>query len=296
MRILSLTVVFLIAATAAGAAGSPSVVAKVPIPGGVQPCAAAAGGRWVWVSLYASPVLLKIDPRKNAVVGRTDIGFGSCGLGFGAGSLWIEDTNSSTVSRVSVRTAKRTAAVKVGSTPYDATFAYGAAWVTSYGVGELGRIDPSRNRVVKRFPLMLATGVIGAFGSVWAAGAEEVIRVDPQANRVIARIPLSSGGWTAASADAVWVTTFDGLVRIDPATNEIVATVPIVGPLGDPAVVAGQVWVPQIRKNRIVIVDPDSNAMVRTVKVGSGPFVVTEIRGEAWIPSWNGTDIWRLRP
>ena len=284
-------------ATVAHGATAPSVVATIPVPGGIQPCAAAAGGRFVWVSAFASPVLLKIDPRRNAVVGRTPIGFGSCGLGVGAGSLWIEDTTSSTISRVSVATGKRVAAIPVGATPYDATFAYGHAWATSFGSGEVSQIAPARNRIVRRYRLERANGIVGAFGSVWATGADGVIRIDPRAGRVSARIPIEGGAvWTAASADAVWVTTARALVRIDPTSETVVATVPLAPPLGDPAVVDGVVWVPQVRRNRIALVDAATNAVVGSVKVGAGPFVVTEIRGEAWVPSWRGNAVWRLRP
>lgn len=278
---------------------SPPVVATIPTPALSQPCAAARGGRFVWVSEYGEPYLLKIDPRRNKVVGKTQIGFGSCGLGFGAGSMWIEDTNSSTVSRVSVSTGKRLKAVKVGSTPYDATFAFGSAWTTAYGAGELERIDPARNAVSGRWKLDRPVGVVGAFGSVWAAGAGGVIRVDPAAGKLLATIPVDQGaGWTAASADAVWVTSPKGLVRIDPKTDAVAATVPLAGApyLGDPDVVGGMVWVPQIRKNSIAVVDPATNTVVRTVAAGPGPFVVTRIAGEAWVPSWHGHDVRRIRP
>ncbi len=294
--LLGITCLVLSVGVAADAATSPTVTAKIRVPDASQPCATAAGGRFVWVSLYGAPYLLKVDPLKNVVVGRTPIGNGSCGLGFGAGSLWIEDTSSGTVSRVSARSAKRIATIKVGALPYDATFAYDAAWVTLYGAGSVARIDPTTNRVVKRFRLSSATGVVGAFGSIWAAGADGVIRIDPQTNTVQARIPVPTAGWTAAGDDGVWVTTPSGLTRIDPTTNAVSATVAIAGPLGDPAVVAGKVWVPRVRANRIVIVEPASNAVAGTVKAGQGPFVVTEIRGEAWVPSWHGRDIWRFRP
>src|SRR4051812_10307531 len=202
----SMLVVLLLAGVVVAIAGAaptaPAVVARIPVSPSLQPCAAAGGGKFVWVSGYGSPYLLKIDPRRNRVVSRTPIGYGSCGLGFGAGSLWIEDTSSNTVSRVSARTGKRVAAVKVGFTPYDATFAYGAAWTTANGGGDVERIDPSRNRVVKRFPLPSAIGLVGAFGSVWAAGSSGVIRIDPVSNSVAATIALPSAGWTAASADA----------------------------------------------------------------------------------------------
>jgi hypothetical protein len=291
------TLIALIASVTAAAA--PTVVARIPVSVATAPCAAAAGGRFVWVSEYGAPYLLKIDPRTNKVAGKTGIGFGSCGLGFGAGSLWIEDTSTSTVSRVSVTTGKRVKAIRVGITPYDATFAFGAAWTTANTTGELERIDPARNRVVRRWKLPQATGVVGAFGSIWATGTDGVIRVDPATDALLATIPVTGGaGWTAASADAVWVTTPTGLTRIDPQSSSIAATIVLPGApyLGDPGVLKGMVWVPLIRKNSIAVVDPASNTVVETVKAGVGPFVVTEINGEAWVPSWKGHDIWRIRP
>ena len=289
----------LIALFAFTAVATPTVVTRIPVPVASAPCAAAAGGRFVWVSEYGAPYLLKIDPRSNRVVARTGIGTGSCGLGYGAGSLWIEDTSSSTVSRVSAATGKRTRAIRVGITPYDATFAYGAAWVTANTTGELERIDPAANRVVKRWKLPQATGVVGAFGAVWATGPDGLIRVDPSTSTLAARIPVTGGAsWTAAGSDAVWVTTPTGLARIDPQSNSVAATISLPGApyLGDPAVVADKVWVPQIRRNSIAVVDPATNTVVQTVKAGAGPFVVTEINGEAWVPSWKGHDIWRIRP
>jgi len=291
------TLIALLAATITTAA-APTVVAKIRVAPIAAPCAAAAGGKWVWVSEYGQPYVLKIDPATNKVVSRTKIGTGSCGLGFGAGSMWIEDTNTSTVSRVSVTTGKRVA-VKVGFTPYDTTFAYGSAWTTAFTQGELERIDPAQNRVVNHWKLEKATGAVGAFGSVWATGIDGVIRVDPATHTVLARIPIQGGaGWTAASGDAVWVTTATGVARIDPQANAVVKAIPVAGApaLGDPDVVNGQVWVPQIRKNSIAIVDPTSNTVTRTIKAGVGPFVVTTIRGEAWVPSWKGSDIWRYKP
>jgi YVTN family beta-propeller protein len=286
-------------AAAGSIAAAPAVVARIPLSVATAPCAAAAGGRFVWVSEYGSPYLVKINPATNKVMARTRIGFGSCGLGYGAGSMWVEDTSSSTISRVSVTTGKRLKAIPVGATPYDATFAFGAAWTTAYGAGELERIDPARNRVAARWKIDQATGVVGAFGSVWAAGTDGVIRVDPGSNKLLATVPVSGGaGWTAASADAVWVTTPTGLARIDPQTNTVAAMIPIVGApaIGDPDVVDGHVWVPQIRRNTIAVVDPSTNTVVQTVKAGLGPFVVTQIGGEAWVPSWKGHDIWRIKP
>ena len=141
------------------------------------------------------------------------------------------------------------------------------------------------------------SGSSGAFGSIWATGSQGLIRIDPRTNKVLATIPVSGAAWTAASTDAIWIDSAGGITRIDPGTNKVSATVKIAGaPLGDPAVIAGKVWVPLIRQNKIVVIDPATNSRTSSINVGSGPFVVTEIRGEAWIPSWKGTDIWRIRP
>jgi YVTN family beta-propeller protein len=279
------------------AAATPQVTAKIKVAANTQPCAAAAGGRYVWVSEYASPWLVRIDPATNRVLGRTQIGFGSCGLGYGAGSLWVEDTSSNTVSRVSATTAKRIKAIPVGTQPYDATFAFGSAWVTANGSGEVDRIDPARNKVVKRLELPGAVGVVAAFGSIWASGSAGVVRIDPATNRVLTTVPLPHAAWTAASDDAVWVTNGNGVTPIDPETNTAGPSV-VLGTtfLGDPALVAGLLWVPKVRANTVAVVDPSTRTVRQTIKVGLGPFVVTEVNGEAWIPSWNGRDVWRLRP
>jgi hypothetical protein len=83
--------------------------------------------------------------------------------------------------------------------------------------------------------------------------------------------------------------------RIDPQTNRVTASVPLTGNLGDPAIVAGQLWVPEVQQDDIAIVDPATLAVTR-VEAGHGPFVVTEIGGEAWVPSYKGRDVWRFRP
>src|SRR5262249_17983678 len=157
----------------------------------------------------------------------------------------VEDTSSNTVSRVSATTAKRVKAIPVGTQPYDATFAFGSAWVTANGSGEVDRIDPARNRGSKRIEPPGAGGVVAAFGSVLATRSSGVVRIAPTTGRIVATIPLANAAWTAASDDAVWVTAGSGVTRIDPETNRTGARVAL-GTiyLGDPAVVGGKLWVP----------------------------------------------------
>jgi hypothetical protein len=272
------------------------VVAKIRVGASSGPCAAAAGGRWVWVAEFNRPKLLKVDPRSNKIRGAATVGNGACGLAFGARSMWVEDTYSDTVSRVSVNKGKRTATIPVGATPYDTTFAFGSAWTTANSGNQLDRIDPAKNSVVARVPVNAPVGVVAAFGSVWVAGTAGVTRVDPKTNKKITTIPISSAGWTAASRDSIWITAPGKLVRIDPNSGAVAATVPMPAvPLGDPDVVAGTVWVPVISQNRVAVVDPSTNNVVQSVKTGPGPFVVTAHGHEAWVPSWHGSNVYRFR-
>lgn len=208
--------------------------------------------------------------------------------------MWVEDTYSNTVSRVSIATGKRTAAVPVGAQPYDLTYAFGSAWVTAHAGFEVDRIDPARNKVVARIKLPAPTGVVAAFGSIWATGSSDVVRIDPATNAIVARIAIDSPAWTAASSDAVWFTAPGKLYRVDPATNRIAATVDLPRIPGDPDVIDGKVWVPVVALDEILVVDPATNTVVQTVKAGAGPFVVTAIAGQAWVPSWKGSDIRRF--
>ena len=185
---------------------------------------------------------------------RRGIGNGSCGLGYGAGSLWIEDTSSSTVSRVSVedrqahegdpgRHARRT-------TRRSPTARRGRRRTAS---GEVERIDPAKNKVVKRWSSSARRSASSARSArSGRAGSEGVLRIDPAANKVRRDDPrrerrldgrLGRRGLGDDDRRASPASTRDERGRARP--------IPIGGgPLGDPAVVGGKVWVPVIRANR----------------------------------------------
>ena len=94
-------------------------------------------------------------PKSNKVTGRSTVGSGACGLGYGSGSLWVEDTYDSTVSRVSASTGKRIKAIPVGTTPYDATYGFGAVWATMF-VRLFEDRKPSSERAIAKITKMTA--------------------------------------------------------------------------------------------------------------------------------------------
>ena len=62
----------------------------------------------------------------------------------------------------------------------------------------------------------------------------------------------------------------------------------------DGGIVAGSLWIPNLKSNSISRIDLRRNRVVE--KVGVGPFVVPDHPDELWVASFGGRDLWRLRP
>jgi streptogramin lyase len=141
-----------------------------------------------------------------------------------------------------------------------------------------------------------------AAGSLWVGNVsgEAVYRIDPATNRTT-RVPVGrpNPAWIAARDDQVWVGSpmRNYAVRIDPATNDVVATIEIPGGPGDGSFGPdGLVWMGLLNGEHVVRIDPATNRVVDRVRVGTSPFVVARALGDMWAPSWQGADVWRLRP
>jgi len=134
----------ILVATVARAAATPVATIRT----GIQPCAAVQGFGAVWVSVYGSARLSRIDPATNRVTTSIPVGASPCGLAIGAGSVWIDGYGTNTIERVNPRTRK-VRPIRVGSAPFDVAYAFGAVWSTDNGSRQVSRIDPRTNRVVR---------------------------------------------------------------------------------------------------------------------------------------------------
>jgi YVTN family beta-propeller protein len=176
------------AATATGD-GAPRVAAKIVAGAiGAKPCAGVEAFGYEWVTNYGAGTLVRIDPRRNRLVGKPiRLGPTPCGIAAGAGSLWIDGYGSNTVERVSPTRLRVVKRIRVGSAPFDVAFGFGSVWATSNGDGTVSRISPRTNRVVRT--IRTGGGPAGlsiAAGSVWIGsnGDENVYRIDPATHRV----------------------------------------------------------------------------------------------------------------
>ena len=178
-----------------------------PIPLGAPPpraIAAADGVLWVLkvpVHRDARATLMRIDPARGRVLGRTPVGakgrdvnqtISPITLDPGLGSLWITYPPTHRVYRVDPATGKVIATIKVGPYPQAMTFAGGHAWVADREDGTLREIDPRTNRVVGA-PIRLAS-------------ADQA---------------LGDLAWVGTRADRVWIyeTARDVVAHVDPATR-----------------------------------------------------------------------------
>ena len=229
---------------------APTVVAKIKVSPTSPPRAPpAAGGGFVWVSEYGRPYLLSIDPKTNKVLAphadrhrlvRARL----------RRRVALDRGHELEHDQPRLRaTGKRLKTIPVGTQPYDATFAFGSAWTTPHGDGQLERIDPARTASSKRWPApqrdrrrrRVRLGVGDRCRTASSASTRPRARSSRRSRSTA--VPR----WTAASNDAVWVDTATALVRIDPQTNAVTATVTLPSRTRRPGRGRRQVWVPMIR-------------------------------------------------
>jgi YVTN family beta-propeller protein len=132
------------------------------------------------------------------------------GMAVGAGSVWLlGDAVDRELSRMSARTSRVTARIRLPFAPAGVAAGLGGIWVTAQLDDALFRIDPRTNRIVAavkvgRDPWGIAVGA----GAVWVANTLDstVSRIDPTSNRVTATIRVGGSPKQLAVGDgSVWV-------------------------------------------------------------------------------------------
>jgi YVTN family beta-propeller protein len=190
----------------------------------------AVGAGSVWISIdglypWASGAVLRIDPVTMQVRTRTPVGRGAASLALDGSSIWVANSISNTVSRLTSSSGLHTAAtVPVGHHPYGVAVGSRSVWVTNVADGTVSRIDPRSNRVtatipVGRAPYGVTTERHGV--SVAVLGSGTLVRIDPNTNRVTGRLALRGDPLAIATDGRLLYVTIntDGLLlRIDPAT------------------------------------------------------------------------------
>ena len=95
----------------------------------------------LWVSSLRGPRLYVVDPGRTAFASRMRVGTGSVGLGCGR-SLWAANYNVGSSLKIDMRRRRVVRRVSVGSEPREVVLAAGSVWVSNQGSGTVSRIRP----------------------------------------------------------------------------------------------------------------------------------------------------------
>lgn len=147
------------------------------------------------------------------------------GIAVGAGSVWLV-VKPSTLIRVDPKKNAVVATLELPSESEDPAFGEGYLWVTSFGHDQLLKVDPKTNKVVDTIavgprPRFLTVGA----GAVWTLnqGDGTISRVDAKTDNLAATIACGipgTGGDITFGAGSVWATLYDfPLTEVDPKTN-----------------------------------------------------------------------------
>jgi DNA-binding beta-propeller fold protein YncE len=193
------------------------------------PVGVAARDGIVWVSCCAfqhgprpAGMLLRVDTRRDRVVGRVPIAAGPLAVTAGAGAVWVATARGG-VLRLDPASGRVVGwvALAAGSRVEAITATPGAVWAVDTGDHRLLRLDPGSGRVDLAIPAPVPRGIGVGDAGTWAIVTNDrtLARVDERAGRLRARVPagvVRDVRGIAVGPAALWVTTGNQVVRLDP--------------------------------------------------------------------------------
>jgi streptogramin lyase len=220
-------------------------------------------------------------------------------MAYGARSIWVENYTASTVTRINVAT-NASRSIKVGTSPYDVTFAGGAAWVTNYVDGTVTRIDARSDKPSTITVGDSPVGIAAAAGAVWVAdsGSGKISRIDVTTRKVTTLAFRGSPFWTAADRNTVWIgdQSHGEVVQIEARRGVIVRRIKVGPTPNDGDAFAGKVWFPD-KDGSLYRVDEKTGAVSGPFQLGAGnPFVVSGYARRLWVADFGGTDTFVVDP
>ena len=282
-------------------AGAQSRRAEVPVP--AFPTAVAAGEGSVW--LLAGGRLLRVDPARNKVVSKIDVGFrlGSerpCDLAVAGSIVWTIGSVNARRSRI-VRIDASSGRV-LGSTSVSAAACVAAtldgAWVTLPEARMIVRLNRD-GRVMQRLPTAAyCDRIVAGHGTVWAACPAEtagapvgkhtgtILRISVRgAFTVVAHNVLS--GALAAGPAGVFAS---GVAHNSGMTVRVDARGPSFPSSGNLAVGQSTVWVADWRGPGSAgfarEVDAHTGHTIRLTPAGVSPLGIAISAGSLWLTDY----------
>jgi hypothetical protein len=259
-------------------------VLRVPLTGGRRTAvvqldtpvtAVATGFGSVWV-LDAASTLHRIDGSTLRATKRIATGAAAAyNIWIGAGAVWVADDQGAQILRISPRTNRVAARIRVGDGPADMVFSGATAWAITHRDNTLFRIDTATNRPARLGPVAGADAAAERLallgGSLWVTGrGVGLLEVDPGTGAVRRSIDIGGTGIDVVAAagslsvpvrtlevDQTGFPTMTALRRV--TTAGVVTTVATAGGRVDVhglATAPGAVWLADTTAGRLYRVRP----------------------------------------
>jgi YVTN family beta-propeller protein len=232
------------------------------VPVGTSPQGVTTGAGSVWVANFGSDTLSRINTSSNTVQATRGVGDGPQGLAFGASAVWVANSLADTVSRFNPNNNTVLATIPVGDDPRSVAFDGTNVWVTNFAGNSVSKISPATNTVT-------ATVAVGEKPQGVTFGAGSV--------------------WVANSQN-------DYVSRIAVATNQVTATISVGDSPQGVSFDGTSVWVANFGSDNLSKITPASNSVTATVPVGIDPIFIASGTGTigTWVPSSVGGKVTKL--
>jgi len=296
--LLATTLVVLVCCGLAGASSSAVPVEAAVVQTGRGPCGAVASGGAVWVGVYDTGTVLRIDAR-DRVAKRIRVGPGACRLALDTRAIWVTRDRAGVLVRIDRATGRRLS-IFVGRSPFDVLLTKRSLWTTSYDIGTIATVDARAGRSTRLYKDGgYPAGLALCGGRVWVGHGRDVTwltAIDPGTHR-ITRIPVGvkAPSWPRCVRGELWVTTTDSVLRVDPRSGAVDARIALGGtPVEAIAGPDGLVWVTDKERSVVVRIDPATNSVVDSFRAGPGAFAMARVGDSVWVTSFAGWDMRRF--
>jgi YVTN family beta-propeller protein len=291
---------------------APAASSETVVKVGKSPNYLDVGGNVAWVGNTNGKSVSAIDVAKNAVKATTALSGYPYGVEYGDGSVWVVDGNcvvgqsgctpaSGHLRRISPSSAKVTATIGVGKTPFAVLYAFSSIWVANYASGTLSRVSPGSNKVVATISVGAQPyGLAVANGDLWVLSLSQhaVRRLDPGTNKVVGTttLPKSSTNGIASGLGAVWVSTPSSLMKVDPSNVKVLGTYTGLSGGRDVIAASSAVWVTDASTDELVQIDPNTLEKVGGTAVQGNPVGVAYGNGSLWVANRSSGSVSRITP
>lgn len=303
MRTVVLVALLVLLVPAADAKLPPPPEAAAVVETGRAPCGLAAFGGELWVGVYETGQVLRLD-RAGRVQRRHRVGRFACQVAVDGHAAWITRDNADEVVRVDPRSGALTR-IRVDS-PLDVALAAGSAWVTSFESGTVSRIAARTGRVARSWRVGgHPTGITACRGKLWVGHGRDatwLTSLDPRTGRT-GRVGLAvrTPRMPQCIDGELWVTTEQAALRVSARTGEVLRRFPLGPTLAEAGLAvspggARAIWVTDKQRSLVHRLDPVSGLAIDSFPAGPGALAQARFAGAVWISSFAGSDVRRYDP